>query len=92
MERGLRCARLAALLLRPGARACSHGPLRAEVQEAGLGRARVGPSRAREDCRPGLDPAAGVAGESGVEEKGQHDSVKVYQHTSMVLDVQVTGL
>jgi hypothetical protein len=60
------------------------------LQEAGLGRARVGPSRAREDCRPGLDPAAGVAGWSGAEEAGQHDSVKLYQHTSMVLDVQVT--
>ena len=58
------------------------------MQEAGLGRARQGPSRAREsqevDVRADLDQGAA----STIGEVVETEHVRVYQHTSMVIDVQ----
>merc|ERR1712192_334317 len=54
----------------------------AEVQEAQLGRLRGGPSRAREGQEVGGVSERAVLGEA------DNDHVKLYQHSSMVINLQ----
>merc|ERR1712037_296432 len=54
----------------------------AEVQEAQMGRLRGGPSRAREGQEVGWVSERAVLGEA------ENDHVKLYQHSSMVINLQ----
>jgi len=54
----------------------------AEVQEAQLGRSRGGPSRDREGQEVGWVSERAVLGEP------ENDHVKLYQHSSMVINMQ----
>merc|ERR1712037_127340 len=54
----------------------------AEVQEAQMGRSRGGPSRAREGQE------VGWVSERAVLREAENDHVKLYQHSSMVINMQ----